>query len=112
MQPSFSAKKLLHVVEYAPSHSRSRGSCTLSSQLGHRIWTQLISQVFESYGTHDLNSHCSEDKPWPLDLRGAQCTSGLQCLRLLDTRARSSSAIGPWFGVEETVQQVDNWPAK
>ena len=50
--------------------------------------------------------------PWPLDLRGAQRTSELQYLRLLNVRARCSSAFDPWFGGEETVQQVGNWWVK
>ena len=42
--------------------------------------------------------------PWPLDLRGVQSTSALQCFRLLCVCVRRSSAFGAWFGV--VVQEI------
>ena len=61
---------------------------------------QLISQcVFESYWC--------EDKPYPLDLKGAHGRSALQCL--LATRCMLHFfQVSAWFEVEEMAQQVDN----
>ena len=51
------------------------GHCVPSADTGSkRSSFRKFSRATRS-GAHDLN------KPWPLDLRGTQCTSALQCLR-------------------------------
>ena len=101
-----SQKDTSHTIEhmYAPSYSRNRSPCTLSSQRRHRLWTQLISQIF-SRAMGLMTWAVTKVKLWPLVLvlRGEQCTSALECLRLLDACARRSSTFGPWFGGEEAV---------
>ena len=68
---------------------------------------QLFSQfVFESYW--------SEDKPYALELRGAQCMSALQCFLAAGCmRIFFQVRLVPaWFEVEELAQQVDNCPVR
>ena len=55
-----------------------------------------VSTTFESNRTHDPTSRkVTEVKPWPLDLRGSQCTSAQPYFGLLDVHSRCSSVFGP-----------------
>ena len=68
-KPSFAAKKLLHTVEYAPSHSRSRNPCILSNLASADIGSEYSSFHKFSSSTALVWDSWPEQSLWRRDVQ-------------------------------------------